>query len=137
MFTRHAEADFDEKLVNIAQLARPLPGASGVDRIAGQQVVEMPQMRTAAAGVGDDRVEPLRRQQVDQPAGERPRRGQIAVMGVERPAARLHRWRVHLAAVFAQHVHRRPVHVGQHEVLHAAGQHGHPVAALAAGRPAR
>ena len=57
---------------------------------------------------------------------------QLAVVRVQRAAARLHRRRVDLAAVGQQHVRGVAIDVGKHQILHAAGQQRDAVARRAA-----
>ena len=82
----------------------------------------MAQMRSAAAGIGDDGIVAVRRKEVDHPPGLLPGQIQLAVVGVQGAAARLRRRRVDGAAVGEEHVRGVAVDVREHEILDAAGQ---------------
>ena len=126
--SRRPAPDLPEPLVHVAELGESQACAlSRVSGIVGEQRPVAAQVRAASAGVADDRVVALRRQQVDHPAGQLARAVQVAVVRVQRAAARLERRRLDDAAVGQQHIGRITIHVRIDEILHAARQQRHSI----------
>jgi len=119
------ETDFHQELVDVFKFSTPFSRAGGVARVVGEQLVVVAQVRAAAAGVGDDRVESERVEEVELAAGEFASGVGVAVVRVERTAAGLDGGRVDFAAVGEKDVHSGAIDVGEDKVLHTAGQHGY------------
>ena len=127
---RCAAPDLHQPLVDVLQLRVPGARRVAVSRIVFEQVPVVPQVRSAAAGVRDDRIVAVRREEIDHPARLLPGQIQLAVVGVQRSAARLRRWRLDAAAVGQQHIRRVAVDVGEDQILDAAGQKRDAIAGL-------
>src|ERR1035438_5276345 len=119
-----AKPDLHEPFRDVAHPGRPRGCAPGELRVAGEEVAVALQVGAAARGIRDDRVVLARVDRFELPAGELPGRLEVAVVGVERAAAGLAPRRRHLAAVLEEHVDGGPVHVGEGDVLDAAGKEG-------------
>ena len=119
---RRATADLHQPFADVSHLPIPSDGASMIPLIPMQQLGVLLQMRPAAAGVADDRIEPVDVVQIEIPPRQVAGEFQFAIVGVERPAAELHRRRDDFAAVGQQHVGRRAVDRAVQQILHAAGE---------------
>jgi hypothetical protein len=93
----------------------------------------MLEVRPAAAGVGDDGVELVRRHLLHILAGQLLGQSPLAVVRVQRPATLLVRRRDDLAAVSRQHFGRVPVDIAEDDVLGAAGEQGDAIPGFSAG----
>ena len=82
-------ADLNEPLVDVLDLLVPEGGAVAIGRVVGEQLVVVLEVGAAAAGVGDDGVELVRRELLKLLAGELLGQFPFAVVGVERAAAEL------------------------------------------------
>src|SRR5271165_5442771 len=123
-----AEPDLDQPLRDVADLRRPRGGARGVPAVPGKEVAVAPEVGAAPRRVRYDRVVPSGIDRVELAPRELRGRLEVAVVDVQRAAAGLGPGRLHLAAVLEEHVDRRPVHVGEADVLDAAGEDGDPEA---------
>ena len=65
------KSSLQKPLVDVADLAVPQARPLHVIRVVGEQRRVLAQMRTASSGIGDDRVDISRWNQVDHPAGEK------------------------------------------------------------------
>ena len=124
---RRAAADLGQPLMDVAHLGVPRPRPLRVGRVVGEELRVAAEVVPAAAGVADDGVERLRREEVDHPPREQLRGLRLAVVGVQRPAAGLHGRGHHLAAIGEEHVGRVAVDLREDEVLHAAREQGDAV----------
>ena len=73
--------------MDVLDLLVPQRGAVAIGRVVGEQLVVVLEVRAAAAGVGDDGVELVRRELLELLAGELLGQVPFAVVGVERAAA--------------------------------------------------
>jgi len=120
------EPDGDQPLRDVADLARPGVRPGGVGGVVREQVAVALEVRAASRRVRDDRVEPVGIDRAELAPSELARRLEVAVVGVEGAAAGLPPGRLHLAAVLEKDVGRRPVDVGEGDVLDAAREEGDP-----------
>ena len=102
-------------------LAENAARALGVRRLVGQQLAVLFERRAAAGRVDDDRVDRCVLEALDQRAREALRFVEPARMQRERAAAALTRRNADVAALGAEHAHRRGVDVREERALHAAG----------------
>lgn len=80
---RRAKVDLDEPFADVLHLLRPLRRFGRVTRIVPEKAVEMLEVRSATGGVGDDGVEPVEIEVIEETAGKIFRRFIFAVVRVE------------------------------------------------------
>ena len=124
---RRAKIDLDEPFADVPDFPGPLRRLGRVTRIVLEEAVEMLEMRSATGGIGDDGVEPVEIELVEEAAGVALGHFIFAVVGVKRSAAALRRGRENRATVGAQDVGGVAVDVAVDEVLDAAGEEADPV----------
>jgi hypothetical protein len=121
-FFGRAEADVDEPFADVLHFLGPLPGPGGIERIVVEEAVEMFEVRSAAGGVGDDGVERVEVELVEEAPGEIFRLFVFAVVGEERSATALRGRRNDRAAVGKKDVGGVAVDVAVDQILDAAGE---------------
>ena len=113
-------SDLDEPLVNVLHFLIPELRAPNKFRIVRQQAGVVFQVRTATAGVGDDRVKFLWRNLADGCARQLAGELQFAIMGVKRAAALLLARGHDFAAIAREDLNGIPIDITEDEVLGTA-----------------
>lgn len=113
---RSTKTDFNQPLGDIPHLTHPFSSAGSVECIVGEQTVVVLEVRAAATGVADDRVDDKRIDRVDMDARQAAGGFEVAVVLVERAAAMLVARGEDFAAVFHEHVSRGAVDLGEDQV---------------------
>src|SRR6267378_1476525 len=121
------DANLHQPLMYVLHLLVPKLRLFAISWILAQQLMVMLQMRTAAAGISDDRVKLLRRELVDLFSRELLSQFPFTIMRVQRTAARLVSRRDDLTAVAHQHFHGIAIDVAKDQVLGAAHKHRHAI----------
>src|SRR5262249_39818241 len=96
---RRTDANFSQPLVNVAHLRRPLQGAFRKGRVVLQKMPVVLQVAAASCRVGDDGVKLLKIKGAKVPSRHLSGQFQLAVVGMDRAAAKLSSRSDHLAAV--------------------------------------
>ena len=121
---RHRSLDTREcqPFVNILHLRIPKLGPLHVAGVIGQESRIVLEMRPAASGVANNRIEGFGRELVDIPPGQFLRQLPLAIVRVKRSAAMLVGRSDHLATIAGKDFGRVAIDVTEDQVLSAAGE---------------
>ena len=78
-----ADADLDQPLVDVLDLAVPLPGAFDVEGVIVKQMPILLQMSATAASIGDDGIQMIEIKAVNLPTSEFAGQFDSAIVGVQ------------------------------------------------------